>query len=750
MRPWLLLLFYFSTIVTFGQTGNVTGNILDAETRIPLGGANINISTSNKSGNTDNFGNFRFGNIPIGLYELVATHIGYHTEIIPVEVKKNLTSTVSVSMRKGGLDLSEVRISSKKSQASNTLGQVDIQLRPINTSQDILRIVPGIFIAQHAGGGKAEQIFLRGFDIDHGTDIALSVDGLPVNMVSHAHGQGYADLHFLIPESVEKVAFEMGPYNANKGNLATAGFVDFKTRDFLESNNLKLEVGRFNTQRISGMVKLYDELSEKKKEQVYVASEFFRSNSYFESPQHFHRFNILAKYNLWLTNQSQFTVMASTFNSKWDASGQIPERAVADGSITRYGSIDDSEGGNTNRSNFSIRYSKQLKKGWSMLNQAYYSRYHFNLYSNFTFFLDDPVNGDAINQRESRNTVGYFNSFTRSWMLGNKKATSEIGTGIRLDDVNEIVLSKVVKRKFLSFTQKGDIKERNAYAYLDQQVDVTDKFNINAGLRFDHFLFSYRNELAGQNEFKSQARGVLSPKLNFSFSVSPTIRLFFENGIGFHSNDTRVILNNDVRDILPKVYGTDVGVILKPIKALLLKTTLWHLYSEQEFVYVGDAGIVEPGGETRRMGIEISARYQLNKWLFADADINWTRARTIGSAKGEDHVPLAPSVTSVGGLTVGTKNKFSGSLRYRVIGDRPANEDYTVTAKGYFLTDIVLALNFRQIDLTLSIENLFDSNWNEAQFDTESRLQNESIPVSELHFTPGTPRFIKAGINFKF
>ena len=218
----------------------------------------------------------------------------------------------------------------------------------------------------------------------------------------------------------------------------------------------------------------------------------------------------------------------------------------------------------------------------------------------------------------------------------------------------------------------------------------------------------------------------------------------------FHSNDTRVILSNDADKILPRVFGTDLGAILKPNRSLIIKAALWHLLSEQEFVYVGDAGIIEPSGTSRRMGIDVSARYQFNKWLFGDIDMNLTKARAVGEQKGEDFIPLAPSFTSIGGLTVKGKNGFSGSIRYRFIDSRPANETNTVRAEGYMLTDVILSYRVKQFELTLSAENLLNSDWREAQFDTESRLKNEINSVSEIHFTPGSPRNIKAGLTFHF
>ncbi|NJO25149.1 MAG: TonB-dependent receptor [Bacteroidia bacterium] len=206
-----------------------------------------------------------------------------------------------------------------------------------------------------------------------------------------------------------------------------------------------------------------------------------------------------------------------------------------------------------------------MENNWKTTDQLYYSRYHFNLFSNFTFFFDDTMNGDMIRQRESRNIFGYTTTASKSWLLGNKKANTELGGGFRFDDVNSIELSKAVKRQFLDYTQLGDMKETNGFLYINQNIELTDKLNMNAAVRYDNFRFGYQNKLAGENDFRYRKNGVISPKLNFNYAVNPRVKVFFNNGIGFHSNDTRVILDNAADDILPRVIGTDLGVIIKPV-----------------------------------------------------------------------------------------------------------------------------------------------------------------------------------------
>jgi hypothetical protein len=732
------------------QNGMIQGYVGDQQSRSPLPGVTINLAGNTLSDNSDDFGMFRIKGIAPGNYELVISHIGYVTEKIPVVVEQNKTAAVRIDMERSSLDLSSVTIAAKKSSNLNSIAPIDIKLRPVNTSQDILRLVSGLFIAQHAGGGKAEQIFLRGYDIDHGTDINISVDGMPVNMVSHAHGQGYGDLHFLIPETVDKANFDKGPYFVNKGNLATAGFVELQTKDFIQSNQVKLQAGQFNTQRLFSMIKLLDKERGKLRQQFYIASEYFKSDGYFDNPQNFHRFNIMGKYSVIFNNTAQLTILASTLDSKWNASGQIPERAVESAAVSRFGSVDNSEGGYTSRTNLSAKFSKKWKGGWQTTDQFYFTRYHFNLYSDFTFFLNDPVNGDEINQRESRNVYGYTGTLSKEYSIGNKNSRSDIGFGFRYDAVNDIELNHVVKWKFLNAVQQGDLHELNGFIYASQDIELSSKFNVNGGLRYDFFKFEYKDILAGATGFNKQNRGTLSPKLNFNYTPGSIVKIYLNTGIGFHSNDTRVALNDQARDILPKVFGADLGVIIKPVKHLLLKAALWQLYSQQEFVYVGDEGIVEPSGETIRRGIDVSARYQVSDWLYADMDLNYASPRAVHEPKGQNYVPLAPTFTSIGGLTVKTKKGFNGSLRYRHIGDRPANEDNSVVAKGYFLLDAVLSYTWKNLEFSASMENVTNLYWKEAQFDTESRLQSEPASVSEIHYTPGTPRFLKMGVSFNF
>ncbi len=630
-----------------------------------------------------------------------------------------------------------------KVSAMNVMAKIDVQTNPVNSSQEILRKVPGLFIGQHAGGGKAEQIFLRGFDIDHGTDIALAVDGIPVNMVSHAHGQGYADLHFVIPETVDKIDFGKGTYYANKGDFATAGYVSFQTKEKFEKSNISLEIGQFNTLRTIGIFNL---LEKNKNQNAYIATEYILTDGPFDSPQNFKRLNLFGKYTGIFANNSKFSVQISRFISKWNASGQIPQRLVDNGSISRFGAVDDTEGGNTSRTNINFSIIKPISENTFLKANTFYSNYDFELYSNFTFFLNDPINGDQIRQKEKRNLYG-FNA-----ELNTKLSNSlyQFGAGFRADGTRDTELSNTINRyTTLENIKLGDINQSNLFAYANAEYDF-GKLKINPAIRLDYFQFEYEDKLT--NNFQTQAEDKLkiSPKLNFIYSYSNNWQLYLKSGLGFHSNDTRVVVAQTGKKVLPTAIGSDIGTIFKPFPKLVINTALWYLFLEQEFVYVGDAGIVEPSGKTKRMGFDFGLRYQLTDWLFIDSDINYTYARSIDEPSGQNFIPLAPDFTTTGGLSVNKLKGFSGGLRYRYLKSRPANEDNSIVAKGYFISDLTVNYDFKDLSVGIAAENIFNTAWNETQFATESRLQNENQSAEEIHFTPGTPLFLKIKVLYKF
>lgn len=401
MKLFKTLLFFFITSSTFAHLGSIVGKVTDAQTKLPIRGANISLVGQNRGVITDESGFFQINNLSSAHYKVEVSFMGYITQNQMIIVKEDEASNITFSLKIAEFSLEEVKVSAANPQHQQLISSLDIKLRTINNSQEVLRIVPGLVIGQHAGGGKAEQIFLRGFDIDHGTDINLTADGVPINMVSHTHGQGYADAHFIIPELIDGVDFKKGLYDAEKGNFSTAGWANFRTKKVLEQNFAKVEVGQFNTYRLVGAANILGQKVQEKNQNAYLAGEYNYSDAYFDAPQAFNRLNLMGKYHGHITKNTSLTFTASTFWSKWNASGQIPDRAVEAGLIGFYGAIDPNEGGTTSRTNANAEFLTLTKRNHVWKNQVFYSNYNFELFSNFTFSWKTPSMATKLSKKKA-------------------------------------------------------------------------------------------------------------------------------------------------------------------------------------------------------------------------------------------------------------------------------------------------------------------------------------------------------------
>ncbi|WDZ99313.1 TonB-dependent receptor [Mucilaginibacter sp. SJ] len=724
----------------YAQQKTISGTVIDSATRMPVNGVTVVLNPVNQTAITSETGYFSYRNVGPAALSLTITAVGYQKKVIPL-TGYGLKPLICLSPKQ--TLLTDVVITANNPNPYKAISETDIKLRGVSNSQEVLRIVPGLFIGQHQGGGKAEQIFLRGFDNDHGTDINMSVDGMPINMVSQAHGQGYADSHFIIPETIESTNYQKGMYNAEKGDLAVTGFVNFNTANAISANQIKIEGGQFNTYRVFGMVNLLGEKAKVNNQSWYAASEYRYSDSYFDNPQHFKRFNFFTKYHGRLNADNWLTVSTSALSSAWKASGQIPESAVNEDVVGFYGALDPNEGGTTSRINVNAQLLTGLSNHDILENQFYYSRYKFDLHTNFTFYLADTVHGDEIRQRESRNLYGYNGSYLHEAYIGSTRLTTEAGINIRLDITKGSELSHTVNNfTVIDPIKLGDITELNAGAYLNEMFRFSSKFSMNAGLRFDQFYYRYNNKLATDSTLNgigiyTANNNAVSPKLNFYYQVNDKTQLYLLTGKGFHSNDTRVVVAQGGLQTLPAAYGADLGTVFKPAKNLLFNAALWYSYLQKEYVYGGDGGSVEFSGRTRRIGFDLSGRYQPLKSLYFDADVNYAHGRSLDDPAGANYIPLAPVWSSTGGITYIFKYGFNGSLRYRYLGDRAANADYSLIARGYFINDLVLNYTRPKYEIGLTINNLFNVKWKETQFETVTRLKNQA-PVDGIAFTAGT------------
>jgi hypothetical protein len=727
----------------------IKGKIIDKDTREPVEYVTVVVLPVHKSTVTDKFGNFRLSTAQDTCIIAISS-VGFISQQIQI---RGFEKPLIVELEHGNVDLKDVMISAYANNNSfHTISGIDLYLKPVNTSQDLMRLVPGLFIAQHMGGGKAEQIFFRGFDCDHGTDINVSVDGLPVNMVSHAHGQGYADLHFLIPETVESYDFGKGPYYTVYGDFCTAGYLSLQTKDVVDKNTFSLEGGMQNHARALAILNLLSDKARRKGESLYIAGDYNYLDGPFQFAEHYNRFNLFGKYTNNLNANNKFSVSASTFGTTWRASGEIPERAVANGTIAvddnsnpyivaspsklidRFGTIDSAQGGDTRRTNIIAKLTTALPNNLTLENELYYTRYYFQLHVNSTFFAEDSVNGDEKLQQESRDMFGYNGKISKLNYIGNAMLTSSAGLGTRIDRTYGTQFANVTEKyQFISSINYGNISEDNINAYIDETL-ATGKWLFNGGSRIDYLSFNYQNS--------TRTNIIASPKLNVQYTANTNIQFYLKSGKGFHSNDARAVIGNNGLETLPAACGADFGLNWKPIAHLYINAALWYLYLQQEFVYTDD-GSIGIGGKTRREGIDLSARYQFTNWLFANLNVNLANPRLVDSAEGNNYLPLAPTFTSTSGLDLKFKNGINGGISYRYMHKRAGNKNYELTADGYFVSDLTLNYTRKKYEMGLTIENLFNTKWNEFEAEEVTQLKGEPAPIDQMSFTPGTPFFAK-------
>jgi hypothetical protein len=619
----------------------------------------------------------------------------------------------------------------------------DFELRPQGRPADVLRLVPGFVISQHQGGGKAEQYLLRGFDADHGTDVALFIDGLPVNLRSHAHGQGYADLHFLIPELVQRLDGFKGPYFVEFGDFATAGAFNFVMRDTVDENYAEAAGGSFATQRYLTLISpTRDALKS------LVAIEYYRSDGPFEHPNGYERFNLFAKAKATLAEGMDLAVWASYYLADWHGSGELPVRAVRAGLISRFGAIDPNEGGSTQRANVNLDWRWRPDEHQLASVHAYGTYYTLDLFNNFTFFLNDPQNGDEINQRDSRFMGGFDALYQYQMRPFGVSLTSTAGFQYRID-TPRVVLATSVQRHQLGRTQDVSIVEQSYSPFVKFDIVPLSWLRFVTGARGDIFTYDVHSRVntTGDDLDGSVTKARPNVKANLVLGPWYQTELFANFGTGYHSNDARAVVSDPGLTALPTARGYEFGVRSKAVPRTEFSLTYWVLDLASELVFVGDEGTTEAQGPSHREGIEFAMRVKLLDWLTFSGDVTATKAEfDTGQA-----VPLAPLLTARADLTARLPWGLSSSLGMRYLGDRYADEDRHQTARGYLLFDWTARYRYKWLEAFVSIENLSNTEYREAQFYFTSRLAGEPAGgVPDIHYTPGNPRSVLGGLAVRF
>jgi len=645
-----------------------------------------------------------------------------------------------------GVDQSTIVVASRPqtSASSFSIRQRDLTLRPVANAQDLLRAAPGLVLVQHSGGGKANQYFLRGFDADHGTDVALSFDGIPINMVSHAHGQGFADTHFIIPEVVDRIDVTKGPYFAHQGDFATAGAIDLVSRDDLDHASAGFGIGGSPGYGKPSYRALLMASPKTDATKSLIAVEVGRHNGPFDRAEAWDRYKLMSKLTVALGSSSSLTFGAMSYAGNWNGSGQLPARAVASGLVPRFGSLDPNEGGNTARHQAFVQYRLSPSADSELKAMAFVGSYRFNLFSNFTFFLRDPEQGDGIEQVDRRTFYGGKVSYRTVKSIGRTKIITTIGGDLRGDQIRAELWNNAGRRR-TDPVGAFRVDPTSVGAFANAEVVPFDWLRFGLGGRADLLSFAVDDRLAGGGANSSSGVGAasqFSPKGNVI--VTPvknellTLDAFANYGHGFHSNDVRGAFASPAVTPLARAVGSEVGARARVLRRLDFTAALWQLDLETETVWSGDEGTTDVSGRTHREGAELDLRYEAFSWLIADAGVTFTRSKYQADAGYGAGLALAPKQTWVGGLS-GRHPLGAGSVRYGLrfygLGDRPASDDGALVARGFTQVDLHVGYRHRWFDLGLDVENLLDGRHRAAQFATVGRLAND--PAVDAPVPPG-------------
>jgi outer membrane receptor protein involved in Fe transport len=650
-------------------------------------------------------------------------------------------------------------VGSSDAASEGVITAAQIESRPVLRPGEVLEWVPGLIVTQHSGDGKANQYFLRGFDLDHGTDFATWVDGMPVNMRTHAHGQGYSDLNWLIPELVDRIAFRKGPYFADEGDFSSAGAAHIRLFDTLPQGIVTLTGGEHAYARA-----LVGKSFEAGPGQLLGAFEAAHDDGPWQLPERFHRANGVLRYSFGdaLTRGS---VTAMGYGADWDATDQIPLRAVADGSIGRFGHIDPTDGGKTTRYSLSLGLTHQFASdarglgGGELRLDAYAIASRLDLFSDFTYFLADPVHGDQFEQAEHRQVFGLEASRRWDTTLAGHEASNTIGIELREDRLRPVGLYDTTARVRTSTVQESRVDEGSAALYAENATTWSPVFRSVAGVRFDHYGFDVGSTIP-QNAGHRSA-GIVSPKLSLILGPWDKTEVFVDAGTGFHSNDARGTTETiaprtgtPTQPVNPLVrsVGGELGLRTEAFPGLQSSLALWVLKLGSELVFSGDAGDTEPSRASRRYGGEWSNHYAASKHVLLDADLAWSHARYTQFDPAGPFIPGSIESVAALGATLKDWGPWFGQFQYRFFGPRPLIEDDSQRSKATSLASLRAGYRFTpRTSVAVDVFNLFDRKASDVEYYYASRLPGEpAAGVDDIHFHPVEPRSVRVTLTTSF
>jgi outer membrane receptor protein involved in Fe transport len=629
---------------------------------------------------------------------------------------------------------------------------------PVLRPGEALEMVPGLIVTQHAGDGKANQYFLRGFNLDHGTDFATWLDGMPLNMPSHAHGQGYTDLNPLIPELIERIDYRKGPYNAQDGDFASAGVAHIRSVRRLDAGLAQATLGAHGYTRT-----LLAGSPAAGAGQLLYALELFHNDGPWQVPEHYRKANGLLRYSQG-SRDNGFALTGMAYHGRWTSTDQVAQRAVDSGLIGRFGSLDPTAGGRTSRTSLSGEWSTRDKDSHTRAS-AWWLQSGLDLWSNFQYCLNDIAvsggcaTGDQFEQSERRKAGGLVLSHTRVTRWGERDVVNSLGLQARTDRLNPVGLYQTSARVRGATVREDRVAQHSLGLWAQSEIRWSEHFRSVAGLRGDSYRFRVE---AGLPANSGRARDALiTPKLALVAGPWNKTELYLNAGHGFHSNDARgTTISVDPADPgtavdkvqpLVRTRGVELGVRTEWCPGWQSTLAVWQLDTASELLFIGDAGTTEASRPSRRRGVEWTHFIAVTPWLALDADLAWSHARFRDSAPEGPYIPGAVTSTANLGVTVASLGPWSGALRLRRFGPRPLVEDNSVRSTGSTLVNLRLGYRISpRTQLTLDIYNLTNRKVNDIEYAYDSQLPGETAPVFDRHVHPTEPRSARLTLSHRF
>lgn len=627
-----------------------------------------------------------------------------------------------------------------RSATEGAVGYADFSTRPFQRVGELVEVVPGMVATQHSGEGKANQYFLRGMNLDHGTDFSTYFEGMPINLRAHAHGQGYLDLNFLIPEIIRTVDYAKGPYFPDRGDFSTAGSASVALYETIDPF-LEYTVGQDSFHRVVAAGS-----GELPTGTLLGALEITRNDGPWQLPADVEKQNALLKYTA-DAGGAHWAGTLALYDNEWASTDQIPRRRVETGEIDRFGFVDPTIGGRTSR------YSGTLTAyGADWTANVYLSRYSLNLFGNFTYFAEDPVSGDQHEQVDRRWIYG--GHAARDLSIGSRDSV-RLGIDARVDAIGTLDLYKTRARERLAVTRADDVDWRNLGVYVDWRHDWTDRLRTNIGLRVDHYDFDVDAQLPVNSGTGNDSEWL--PSLSVAYAATDALELFANWGRGFHSNDVRgVTITTDPASGGPAdsvalfvgQEGADIGLRFEDVNGNNITFSWFWLVSDSELLFVGDSGSTEPSDGSRRTGIELAAFWQWSDRFSADLSISDVDSRFTGLDSSAVAIPNAHGRVVNSGIAYLGDSGFSAALRVRHFGDAPLIEDGSVRHGATTVINLGVSQSFGPWEIGLEVINALDAEDDDIAYWFESRLSDESAPVEDVHFHPVDPLTFRVSLRW--